>query len=147
MNLSLLFDFRSKWPEVEKRMKSRVGSIIPCDVLNDNPLAPLQPQPYDCLISSLALQAACRDEDAHRRAVKNVVNLVKPHGHIVFVGSLGESYYSLGDHKFFTLPLSRELVEESFEKAGCDIVSMNIQPLEESLSDIKGVFVSEAQRK
>ena len=51
---------RSKWTDLEKRTRAAIKEVIPCDVLQPDPLLSYKYEPYDCVLSSLCLDAAAK---------------------------------------------------------------------------------------
>ncbi|XP_059576030.1 nicotinamide N-methyltransferase isoform X2 [Alligator mississippiensis] len=112
---------REKWAEKEEKLRKKVKQVLKCDVRKPNPLAPVTLPAADCLLSTLCLEAACKDLGTFRAALKNISSLVKPGGHLVMVTVLKETYYVVDQHSFSCLYLDQESVEEAIKDAGFDI--------------------------
>ncbi|XP_032085823.1 nicotinamide N-methyltransferase-like isoform X2 [Thamnophis elegans] len=139
---------RDKWPEKEEKVRRAVKRYLKCDVTQANPLAPLVLPPADCLLSTLCLDAACKDIPTYRSAFRNISSLLKPGGHLLFNSSLEAHYYMVGQHKFFALYLEKEVIEEAVRQAGFDIkwteeMRINCPPPE---ADAKGRYILLAQK-
>ena len=86
--------FSEKWQDVYMRLRSGIRDVIHCDVTKPRVLEQVPaPAPYDCVTSHLCLEAACRDEESYMGAVRNLVSLVRPGGHVVLGAVLKESWY------------------------------------------------------
>ncbi|KYO46382.1 nicotinamide N-methyltransferase-like [Alligator mississippiensis] len=116
-----IFPLREKWAEKEEKLRKKVKQVLKCDVRKPNPLAPVTLPAADCLLSTLCLEAACKDLGTFRAALKNISSLVKPGGHLVMVTVLKETYYVVDQHSFSCLYLDQESVEEAIKDAGFDI--------------------------
>ncbi|ELW67934.1 indolethylamine N-methyltransferase [Tupaia chinensis] len=116
---------RSKWQEKEARLRRTVTRLLKCDVTKPHPLGPAQVPPADCVLSLLALESACPDVDAYRAAIRGLVSLLKPGGHLVTLAVLHCQQYLVGPKKFFCLDLEKETVEKAVQEAGCQVLTCN----------------------
>ncbi|XP_009862556.1 PREDICTED: nicotinamide N-methyltransferase [Apaloderma vittatum] len=119
---------REKWAEKEEKVRKKVKRVLKCDVTKANPVEPLSLPPADCVISTLCLEAACRDVAAFRSALRNISALVKPGGHLVMVTVLQETYYAFNKQVFSCLYLERNAVEEAVEGAGFEVKFSEAHP-------------------
>ncbi|XP_032085462.1 nicotinamide N-methyltransferase-like [Thamnophis elegans] len=139
---------RDKWPEKEEKVQRAVKRYLKCDVTQPNPLSPLVLPPADCLVSSLCLDAACKDIPSYRSAFRNISSLLKPGGHFLYYTTLEGDFYMVGQHKFSLLYLGKEMVEEAVRQAGFAIkwieeTRINFPP---SLTDVKKLCILLAQK-
>ena len=86
----------------------------------------------DCVLSLLALECACHDVDTYRAAIRNLVGLLKPGGHLVTSVALRCGEYMVGSRKFFTLSLEQETVEKALQEAGCQVLKCQYSPIKYS---------------
>ncbi|KAM8927363.1 nicotinamide N-methyltransferase-like [Pelodytes ibericus] len=114
------------WEEKEEKLRTRVKNVLKCDVTKSNPLDPAVIPPADGLISTLCLETACKDFTAYRTALRNISSLLKPGGHLVLIGVLGNTFYRVGNQEFFCLPLDEQSVRKAVEEAGYTIKDMDI---------------------
>ncbi|KAM8927294.1 nicotinamide N-methyltransferase-like [Pelodytes ibericus] len=114
------------WEAKEEKLRSRVKSFLKCDVTKSNPLDPVEIPPADGLISTLCLDAACADLNAYRSALRNISSLLKPGGHLVLIGVLGNTFYTVGKQTFFSLTLDEQLVRKLVEEAGYTIKEIEV---------------------
>ncbi|XP_056398818.1 indolethylamine N-methyltransferase-like isoform X2 [Hyla sarda] len=117
---------RDNWVEKENKLRSRIQKVLKCDVTKGNPLDPTVIPPVDCLTTALCLETAGRDIDAYRCSLRNITTLLKPGGHLVLIGVLGDSFYKVGDKTFFCLPLDEETVRNAVIDAGYSIQDMEV---------------------
>ncbi|XP_077993210.1 indolethylamine N-methyltransferase-like [Glandiceps talaboti] len=47
------------WEERQKKLRNAIKEVIPCDANKPNPLEPRIYEPFDAIITSLAIEAAC----------------------------------------------------------------------------------------
>ncbi|XP_076214569.1 nicotinamide N-methyltransferase [Aptenodytes patagonicus] len=119
---------REKWAEKEEKLRKKVRQVLKCDVTKANPVDPVSLPPADCVLSTLCLEAACKDPATFRSPLRNVGALVKPGGHLVMVTVLRETYYAFNKQVFSCLRLERNEVEEAVEGAGFDVKFSEVQP-------------------
>nr|XP_003228833.1 PREDICTED: indolethylamine N-methyltransferase [Anolis carolinensis] len=114
---------REKWMEKEEKLRRTIKRVLPCDATLPNPFDPVVLPPADCLLSTFALEVACKDHSIYRSVVKNLGALVKPGGHLIFAATLGVSYWMVGPSKFDCMALTPEVVEGAVKDAGFEILS------------------------
>ncbi|XP_063211517.1 nicotinamide N-methyltransferase [Chroicocephalus ridibundus] len=119
---------REKWAEKEEKLRKKVKQVLKCDVTKANPTEPVSLPLADCIVSTLCLEAACKDLATFRSALRNVGALVKPGGHLVMVTVLQETYYAFNNQVFSCLRLDKNMVEEAVEGAGFDVRFSDVQP-------------------
>ncbi|KAJ1175367.1 hypothetical protein NDU88_000655 [Pleurodeles waltl] len=117
---------REKCFEKEEKLRKKVSRVLKCDVTQNRPLDPIVLPAADCLITSLCLETACKDYEAYCAAMKNITSLLRSGGHLVIVGVLGDTFYTVGDQTFSCLELDEESVRKAVVGAGCTITRMEI---------------------
>ncbi|XP_040193090.1 nicotinamide N-methyltransferase-like isoform X1 [Rana temporaria] len=125
---------RDKWEEKQKKLRSRILKVLKCDVTRSNPLGTIDVPPADCLITSLCLETACKDLEAYRCSIQNITRLLRPGGHLVLIGALGNTYYMVQQKAFFCLSLDEDVVRGAITQAGYTIQSMDIFPIPERMT-------------
>uniref|UniRef100_A0A8C8RV51 Nicotinamide N-methyltransferase n=1 Tax=Pelusios castaneus TaxID=367368 RepID=A0A8C8RV51_9SAUR len=117
---------REKWAEKEEKLRKKVKQVLKCDVTKSNILDPVSLPQADCLLSTLCLEAACKDLNSYCAALTNISSLLKPGG----------------QRRFSCLYLERESVEEALREAGYDIQHLEVIPIssENALSDFGAVL-------
>ncbi|NXT03631.1 NNMT methyltransferase, partial [Jacana jacana] len=119
---------RQTWAEKEEKLRKKVRQVLKCDVTKANPTDPVTLPPADCAVSTLCLEAACKDLATFRSALRNVGSLLKPGGHLVMVTVLRETYYAFNKQVFSCLHLEKAAVEEAVEGAGFEVTFSEVQP-------------------
>lgn len=117
---------RQNWVDKENKLRSRIQKVLKCDVTKSDPLDATMAPPADCLVTALCLETACRDIDAYCQALRNITTLLKPGGHLVLIGVLGDSFYKVGEKTFFCLPLEEQTVRDAVTHAGYNIKDLEI---------------------
>uniref|UniRef100_UPI00358E6C84 nicotinamide N-methyltransferase-like n=1 Tax=Myxine glutinosa TaxID=7769 RepID=UPI00358E6C84 len=103
-----------------ERLRRKVKSVLFCDVNQDPPVCGIDP-PFDCILTTLCLEAACLDIEMYHQAVGRLAGLLKAGGHLVMVVTLEETFYQVGNKRFYCLTLSEATVQEALIKAGFSI--------------------------
>ncbi|XP_043099776.1 nicotinamide N-methyltransferase [Puntigrus tetrazona] len=142
--LQYVCELEGKSPsDLEATLKQRVKEVLKCDVRLENPFYPHTLEAADCVITSLCLEAACKDIQTYCRALRGVTKLLHPGGLLVIIGVLGESFYKVDEQLFSCLRLSQNDIEEALAGLGFSIQEFNILPAENrenSVSDFEAVF-------
>ena len=123
--------------EVVKRqddLRRLVKGVIPCDILCDPPLlVPGYEGPYDIILSSLCLSAACTTHEEYSQAVGRLTKYLKPGGKLIlqsFQSSGVYHYYHVGSKKFFALNVTLEFQDSVLNENGYKDISNTVQPFE-----------------
>ncbi len=104
--------------DLEATLKQRVKKVLKCDVRLENPFYPHTLEPADCVITSLCLEAACKDIQTYCRALHGLTEPLRPGGLLVMIGVLGERFYKVDEQLFSCLRLSRDNIEEALRGLG-----------------------------
>ncbi|XP_064646995.1 nicotinamide N-methyltransferase-like isoform X6 [Lineus longissimus] len=107
-----------EWKIRQDHIRQAIKRVVPCDVHQENPLAPLVVEPFDVITSNLCLEPACCDESSYRSAVKHVTSLLKPGGILFLAGVQGETFYSVGNKRFKVFSQSNEIIESALAEVG-----------------------------
>ncbi|MBN3302552.1 NNMT methyltransferase, partial [Amia calva] len=136
--------------EMEERLRRTVKQVLPCDVRHENPFHPLVLEPADCVLTSLCLEAACKDHPTYQQALKNVTALLRPGGVLIMIGVLNETFYVVGEHRLSCLPLSQTFVENALKDLGFSIQKNDILPMPDrdknKVSDCEAFFFLIAEK-
>ncbi|NXT45504.1 NNMT methyltransferase, partial [Pluvianellus socialis] len=118
---------REKWAEKEEKLTKKARQVLKCDVTKANPTDPVSLPPADCIVSTLCLEAACKDLTTFCSTLRNISALVKLGGHLVMVTILPETYYAFHKQVFSCLYLEKNVVEEAVEGAGFEVKFSEVQ--------------------
>ncbi|MCJ8747925.1 hypothetical protein PDJAM_G00158960 [Pangasius djambal] len=130
--------------DVEVKLRQRVKEVLKCDVLSENPFHPESVEPADCVITSLCLEAASKDLQTYRNALRRVAKLLRPGGALVMLGVLGETFYYIDKIRFSCLQLSKANVEDVLRNLDFTVQEFNIFPAQDQeknrVSDFEAFF-------
>ncbi|KAE8574891.1 hypothetical protein XENTR_v10003624 [Xenopus tropicalis] len=140
------------WQEKQKRIRERVKTVLPVDVHQPNPLGEeISSGSVDALVSTFCLEACSPNLEMFHRALGNITKLLKPGGHLLFIGALEESYYLAGEAKLNVVPVTEEIVRNALSDASYKIKEFKtyIMPptLKVGVDDVNGVFFAWAQKQ
>ncbi|KAK3743243.1 hypothetical protein QZH41_005617 [Actinostola sp. cb2023] len=143
--------------EVDKReseVRDKIRAIVPCDVKAANPLqipdnlSTKYGPPFDVVSTSLCLEAVVESEQEYKDHVAFLAKMLRPGGYLMMHGVLEQTFYTVGE-KFYTFPLTREMVLDSMKDAGLKDVVIDLASShfpdeafnELPLADLKDLFL------
>ncbi|NP_001139974.1 uncharacterized protein LOC393330 homolog [Salmo salar] len=118
-------------------LRQRVKQVLKCDICLENPFHPVTVPPADCVLSSLCLEAACKDRESYRRSLSSMVDLLRSGGVLVLIGDLDETFYTVGEQRFDCVNLSEEFITEALSKLGLSVEEFTLQQAEDRDSNHK----------
>ena len=137
--------------EVQKRkqdMQKAIKAVVPCDIIQDPPIAKGYEGPYDVVMSILCLESACRTRIEYTAAVKRLATMVKTNGNLLLYTTVrnrddhddSPGYYTIGERRFIDVALPLKFVLSTLTDSGFTIVEVNEIPEEERaiLCNIEG---------
>lgn len=143
----------SAWTEKAAKLRQVVADILPIDVHCSQPLAPdtLPLAGADCLVSCFCLESVSPDLAAFTRALGHIGKLLRPGGHLMLIGALGESYYFAGPGvRIPVVPLNEAQVCTSLKESGYTLIRLEVYTLTQDMrvgvDDVTGVFFVKAKK-
>ncbi|XP_070553315.1 nicotinamide N-methyltransferase-like isoform X2 [Ptychodera flava] len=130
----------NKWEDRQTMVRQSIREIIHCDIHKSNPLEPKVYEPFDAIVTSYCVEAACPDKDSFKEAIKNIVNLLKPGGVLLTFTVLDETFYLVGEKRFYCLKVDQTFVKTAVAEAGCRIVSAEVKSFDNTLADLSGLL-------
>uniref|UniRef100_A0A667YFQ5 Nicotinamide N-methyltransferase-like n=1 Tax=Myripristis murdjan TaxID=586833 RepID=A0A667YFQ5_9TELE len=112
---------------VKETLRQKIKNVLKCDTNLENPFQPVTVEPADCIISSLCLEAACKDQEAYRHSLGAMVGLLRPGGVLVMIGDLNETFYIVGEERFPVLSLSQDFIKKTLCELGLSIQHFILQ--------------------
>ncbi|CAH1265134.1 INMT [Branchiostoma lanceolatum] len=104
--------------DIASRLRSAVKAVLPCDVFQPNPLAPLSLEPFDVVVSSLCLDSACKTREEYCACLGNMASLVKSGGGLILIGTLDCTIYTVGKELFYNVTVEDDFLRDSLTKFG-----------------------------
>ncbi|CAF1129754.1 unnamed protein product [Didymodactylos carnosus] len=102
------------------RQALRNGRLFRCDVNSDNLLIEQENgiMQFDMIFSRLCLEAACTTYLMYKRTIKRLADMLKPDGMILMNAGRNETFYMIGNEKFWVLALNEENITQAFIDGG-----------------------------
>ncbi|XP_068617026.1 phenylethanolamine N-methyltransferase-like [Brachionichthys hirsutus] len=122
----------SEWTDKATKLRQVVTDVLPIDVHRPHPLGPDAPGslPFalaDCVTSCFCLEGASPDLGAFNRALIHIVSLLRPGGHLLLMGNLGETYYLAGPGaKIPVVALSEAKICSALKESGCSLIRLEV---------------------
>ncbi|XP_056400249.1 indolethylamine N-methyltransferase-like [Hyla sarda] len=112
--------------EKEGKVRSAIQRVVKCHPEKENMTDPIVLPPVDCIISFWLLVKISKDQDDYRRYLRKFSGLLKPGGHLILIGLLGMTYYTVGKDRLHAFPYDEDfarkaLVGEGFVIDNCVI--------------------------
>ena len=117
------------WKEREDLLRNRMKKIIACDITKEQPLeSGVYKEEFDIIMTSLCLEAACQSYAEYKSAVQKLSFMLKIGGFLVMIAVEEETFYYIGDRKWFCLPLSLSQIKEALHEAGLEVLDEHRDP-------------------
>ena len=130
------------WREREELLRNRITSIVPCDAISDSPLA-IKQEPFEIISTSLCLEAACTSHVEYKKAVKKLIELLKPGGFFLLVSPERATYYMFEGRKWSCLYVTAEEIKEAFVEAGATVIVAERDPA--SMEQVQNPVASDSK--
>lgn len=111
--------------EREDLIRSKVSSVIPCNVFN-NPPVPFSAESFDIIHCCSVIESACKTKAEFEDCVRQLWCLLRPRGHIVMLVQIERNQYTIGNSVFPVVYLTIEDVHESMRNAGFVVISTSL---------------------
>ncbi|XP_062330645.1 phenylethanolamine N-methyltransferase [Osmerus eperlanus] len=147
----------SAWMEKAARLRTVVSDVLHIDVHRPWPLSldalpALPPSGADCLVSCFCLESVSPNLAFFTQALGHIGGLLRPGGHLLLIGALGESYYLGGPGvRIPVVPLDEAQVCASLTASGYTLVRLEVYTLPPDMrvgvDDVSGVFFAKARKE
>ncbi|XP_071969404.1 nicotinamide N-methyltransferase-like [Engystomops pustulosus] len=107
-----------EFEDKEGKVRSALQHVVKCDLEKENMTEPIDLPPADCIISICLLDAISKDQDDYIRYVRKFSKLLKPGGHIIFIGLTDATYFIVGKHKFHWFTYDEEFARKALVGEG-----------------------------
>ncbi|XP_056398639.1 indolethylamine N-methyltransferase-like [Hyla sarda] len=111
----------------EEKVRSIVQHVVKCYPEMKNMTDPIVLPPADCIISFWLLDSICKDQNDYRRYLRKFSGLLKPGGHLILIGGLDITYYTVGKDKFHAFPYDEDFVRKALVGEGFVIDNCKVQ--------------------
>lgn len=107
-------------PKIEDESRKKVKGVLACNVFNSAVIRMNKPN-FDVVTTFFCLEAACANVKEYKRAVTNIVNLLKPGGYFIMGGLLNQSWYKTGGKCFKCVRLTEEDLFSALRDSSIDV--------------------------
>ena len=120
-------------------LREKITHILPCDIGWEDPVKwpsswSSQIRSFDVITTNLCLEASVTSTEDYRHAIAKLSRYLKAGGYFVMLGVLGESFYMVGNEKFYCFPLSKSIIEETFAEEGYQILDLKVFTLDPTVT-------------
>ncbi|CAJ0967701.1 unnamed protein product [Ranitomeya imitator] len=138
-----------KLQEKEEKMRFALQHVVKCDLEKDNMMDPMVLPQADCIICSWLLDNISKNQDDYIKYLRKFLRLLKPGGHIILIGCLDTTYYTVGKDKFHLLNYDEDFVRKALVGEGLviDRCEVTRRTAVSDLSDYKGIIYAEAHKE
>ena len=140
-------------------LRKVVKGVVHCDVLAEPPIEKGFEGPYDVVIESGCLLAACTTTESFKKGLVTLSHLLKPGGTIIMWGSDRSMeqptiVYTVGDKEYISLRAEKEFVVDAMKEAGfssvhmqfCEVDCSSGSKYETDNMGLRGYYVINAKR-
>ena len=136
--------------EREKQLRSRITSIIPCNIWKDDILGvPLAP--FDIVSCSLTIVTTSKNLSEYKANLGKLSSCLKPGGFYIGVEALGVTWWSAGEIKYPTVTFTTDELHDTIRSAGFDVLGYSTVDIPEASrfksSDTKSYIFTAARKK
>ncbi|KAM4015591.1 nicotinamide N-methyltransferase-like isoform 1-T1 [Anomaloglossus baeobatrachus] len=133
----------------EGKVRSALQHVVKYDIEKENIMHPIELPLADCIISAWLLDVISKDPDDFIRYLRKFPKLMKPGGHFIFIGCLGQTYYTIGKDKFHALNYDEEFARKALVGEGfvIDDCKIHKRTAVSDLSDYNGVLFIAAHKQ
>ncbi|XP_075184570.1 nicotinamide N-methyltransferase-like [Anomaloglossus baeobatrachus] len=102
----------------EGKVRSALQHVLKCDLDKEDIMHPIVLPPADCVLSFGLLDTISKDQDDYMRYVRKFSSLLKPGGHIILIGTVEMTYYTIGKHKFRAFSYDEDFARKALAGEG-----------------------------
>ncbi|XP_056399098.1 indolethylamine N-methyltransferase-like [Hyla sarda] len=116
-----------QFPDTEGKVRSTIPHVMKFDLEKENMTDPIVLPPADCIISVVLLDSICKDQDDYRRYLRKFSRMLKPGGHIMLIGALGITYFTVGKDKLHAFTYDEDFARKALVGEGFVIDYCKVQ--------------------
>ncbi|XP_075696797.1 nicotinamide N-methyltransferase-like [Rhinoderma darwinii] len=138
-----------QFEDKEGKLRSAIQHVVKYDLEKENMTDPLILPPADCVISASLLDYISKDQDDYIRYLRKFSGLLKPGGHLILIGSLDKTYYTVGKDKFHGFTYNEDFVRKVLVGEGfiIDYCKVKERTAVSDLTDYKAMMIIAAHKE
>ncbi|XP_075696803.1 nicotinamide N-methyltransferase-like [Rhinoderma darwinii] len=135
--------------EKEGKVRSVIQHVVKYDLEKENMTDPLVLPPADCVISVWLLDTISKDQDDYIKNLRKISRLLNPGGHLILIGSLNATYFSVGKDKFHAFTYNEDFVRKALVGEGfiIDYCKVKERTAVSDIIDYKAVIIIAAHKE
>lgn len=106
---------------MEDAARMKVAGILPCDIFQPHVVPESIRADFDVVTTFFCIEYATVDSEEYRKAIRNVVGLLKPGGYLVMGGVMNSTWCSFGAVKYSCFTLTEQVMFSALNEAGIDV--------------------------
>ena len=111
----------------EKLLRSRIASVIPCDIRKENPLGDLtnhgSHELFDIVSCSLTLVVTSVTHNEYKANLQKLLSLLKPKGFFIGIEALEMSWSCAGDTRYTTTEVTANGLHDIMRASGLEVLT------------------------
>ncbi|XP_075700136.1 nicotinamide N-methyltransferase-like [Rhinoderma darwinii] len=133
----------------EAKLRSALQHVVKYDLEKENMTEPLVLPPADCVITTWLLDVISKDQDDYIRYLRKFSRLLKPGGHLIIIGSLGTTYFTVGKDKFHVFTCDEDFARKALVGEGfiIDYCKVKERTAVSDINDYKAVISIAAHKE
>ncbi|XP_075696831.1 nicotinamide N-methyltransferase-like [Rhinoderma darwinii] len=133
----------------EGKVRSAIQHVVKCNLEKENMTDPLVLPPADCVISTVLLDVISKDQDDYIRYLRKFSRLLNPEGHLILIGCLDATYFTVGKDKFHMLTYNEDFVRKALVGEGfiIDYCNAKERTAVSDLIDYKAIMIIAAHKE
>ncbi|XP_075695274.1 nicotinamide N-methyltransferase-like [Rhinoderma darwinii] len=131
------------------KLRSAIQHVVKYDPEKENMTDPLVLPPADCVISVLLLDLISKDQDDYIRYLRKLSMLLNPGGHLMLMGCLDTTYFTVGKDKFHIFTYDEDFVRKALVGEGfiIDYCNTKERTAVSDLVDYQAVMIIAAHKE
>ncbi|XP_075696823.1 nicotinamide N-methyltransferase-like [Rhinoderma darwinii] len=141
--------YSDQFGDKEGKVRSAIQHVVKYDPEKENMTDPLVLPPADCVIIATLLDVISKDQDDYIRYLRKFCGLLKPGGHLLLIGCLDTTYFTVGKDKFHVFTYDESFTRKALVREGFIIDYCNVKERTavSDLVDYKGVIFIAAHKE
>ncbi|XP_075696709.1 nicotinamide N-methyltransferase-like [Rhinoderma darwinii] len=133
----------------EAKLRSAIQHVVKYDLEKENMTEPIVLPPADCVISNCLLAIISKDQDDYIENMRKFSRLLKPGGHLIIIGTLGATHYTVGKDKFHVFTYDEDFIRKALVGEGfiIDYCKVQERTAVSDLIDYKAVIIIAAHKE
>ncbi|XP_075696816.1 nicotinamide N-methyltransferase-like [Rhinoderma darwinii] len=138
-----------QFEDKEGKLRSAIQHVVKCVLEKENITDPLVLPPADCVLSTGLLDVISKDQDDYIRYMRKFSRLLKPGGHLIIIGVLDATYFTVGKDTFHVFTYDEDFIRKALVGEGFIIDDCNVKEsmAVSDITDYKGFIYIAAHKE